>query len=162
MTAFIGSVLVILSGGLTGLCLYTEQVRSLRRIEQMQSVLEAFRTEICVRLRPLPEAAARALSFLPKMCVNSAELAERLRDETFYDIWKEMICAAGLPAEAEEHLLRLGESISRGEPAERAFGVCEPALSRSAEALRAKTDTNRRLYLAVGFSSGCMLCLLLL
>ena len=160
MRAFLGSALVILAGGMTGFCLYSELVRSLRRIEALQSVTEIFRTEICIRLRPLPEAAARALDGIPGKHISGTELAGRLRDKTFSDLWSEEIRSVGLPAEAEDHLFRLGEALSEREPAERAFNACELALGRIADGLRRKAEENRRLYLAVGFSAGCMVCIL--
>ncbi len=162
MRSFLGSALVILAGGMTGLSLYSELVKSLRRVAAMQSVLEVFRTETCIRLRPLPEAAARALEGFPGKSGCGEKMAARIRDETFSALWAEEICGAKLPAEGERCLLRLGEALSEGEPAERAFGACELTLSRVADRLRRKAEASRSLYLAVGFSSGCMLSLLLL
>ncbi len=162
MRAFIGCVLVILAGGMTGFCLYSDLIRSLRRIETMISVAETFRTEVCVRLRPLPEAAAMSLSDIIGNRIDADSLTERLKDMSFSMLWTEEILGMELPMEAEEALVRLGESLSRGENAERAFTACALVLERSAERLRKKAETDRRLYPALGFSSGCMLSILFL
>ena len=162
MIRFLGCALVILSGGLIGLTFYSDLVRIIRSVEQMQRILERFRTEVCIRLRPLPEAAASAFADAVCECPDSEELTMKLGQLSFAQVWEELVRSVALPNAAEEAAVRLGQALAAGEPGERAFDVCLKELDRIRDLLREKAEKNRRLYAPVGFSAGCLAALLLL
>ena len=162
MNGAVGAALVVLSGAGFGLAALRELDEALSSAREIKRMVEAMRTEVCCRMRPMPEVLAELARAQPELLRGAADLPSRLKERPFKAIWADWVSASDLPAPLRAVLLDLGNGLADGDPPEEVFRRCVTSLDDLIGQAAERRQRNGRLCLAAGLSLGGMIAILLL
>lgn len=157
-----GAILVILAGGWAGLSAARELRRTIRLVGELLRAAERMQSEICQRRRPLPEVMGVLEREFPDLFSRTVVFREQLREEPFAVLWQRQVRAMALPPAADGILRRLGADLASGADPERTLSAARHELEVLQDALSARERDTSRLYVALGFSVGCLTAILLI
>jgi len=157
-----GALLVILAGGWTGLSAARELHRNTHLVGELLRVTERMYTEICRRRRPLPEVMGVLEEEFPVLFPRDGAFREQLREEPFGALWQRRVRTMALLPAADGILRRLGTDLASGADPERTLSAAQHDLEVLQGALSAREKESSRLYVALGFSVGCLTAILLI
>lgn len=170
MIRWIGALLVTAGGLLLGMTKAAELRRRERMLGALVTAIESFGNEICLRLTPMPELAAKMALDAPEPVTGLFTALEAGLDEigqkSLCRIWTEAVDASGLELKREERaaLTELGQTLGRfsaaeqSGPLERCVGKLEEIRLDAAHESR----TMCRLWTGLGITGGMLLAVLLL
>ena len=169
MLKWIGMLLLIAGGAMTGTAAAARLKRRVQVLSAMLAALELLRGEICVLLTPLPEAIARLASMeqsaVQPLFQQVETLLPELGEQSFAVLWEQGGIESNLSFSAEDRqcLLQLGESLGRFDADTQSIAIarCMEELERSLSNAKAKATGDGRLYKGLGFAGGLMLAIIL-
>lgn len=154
---FAGAALLLVSCGGIG----AAKVRSLRVVirntAELLRALDRMETEICIRRRTLPEAAALLETECPRCFSGLGDIDSMLRDKPFSVVWNDHFLALELSDQAKSAVCTLGEDLSSGARPETAFSACRRQLQATEDVMKKTLERNGKVYIAAGLAAGCLL-----
>lgn len=169
MLKWIGMLLLVLGGVMTGTAAAARLKRRTQVLSAMLAALELLRGEICVLLTPLPDAmtrlAAMEQSAVQPLFQSVEALLPALGEQSFSELWEQGVLESGLAFSAEDRqcLLQLGENLGRFDAETQSIAIarCMDELEHSFSAAKIKAAGDGRLYRGLGLAAGLMLAIIL-
>lgn len=170
MLRLTGMLLLVVSCTALGLGKSAALAARVRALTATVDMLELLRGEICTRLTPMPELAARLGTEGPVEMRQIWFLLARglgdLGERSFPEIWTDAVrngAPGSLRAEELDTLCALGLSLGRYSAAEQETAIdrCISRMEQTLADARREAERGKRLYAGLGLASGLMLSVIL-
>jgi stage III sporulation protein AB len=170
MLRLAGILLLVASCTALGLGKSAALAARVRGLTATVDALELMRGEICTRLTPMPELAARLGTEGPEEMRQLFFLLARglgdLGERSFPEIWADAVKEGApgcLHTEELDTLCALGMSLGRysAQEQETAIDRCIDRMEQFQQGARSEAERGKRLYAGLGLASGLMLSIIL-